>query len=56
MATLTLTSWHIDNEETGIVVASNANPKLRKPAFGDKYEGYFTYAVTGTTINPVTHK
>lgn len=54
MATLALTSWHIDNVETGQVVANNADPKLRKPAFGDLYEGYFTYTLTDLTISNST--
>lgn len=54
MATLALTSWHIDNVETGQVVANNVDPKLRKPAFGDLYEGYFTYTLTDLTISNST--
>lgn len=51
MATLALTDWSISNIESGLVVANQANPKLKKLAFGDKYEGLFTYTVTGTSIN-----
>jgi hypothetical protein len=54
MATLTLNSWYIENDVTGQTVADDGDPKIRKLAFGDKYNAYFTYVVVGTSITTTT--
>lgn len=50
MATLNLTSWSILNDEDGVEVASNINPKIAKLSFGDYYVATFLYT-TDLIIN-----
>ncbi len=51
---LELTSWYIWNNSNTQDVATDVTPDLAKLAFGDEYQGYFTYTTDAAPIRSTT--